>query len=170
MFSFFKKKLTPSSQKKRSTPSHDKSQIRIKYNPNLIDTLQLEHQAILELYEMISQAAESGDVSSIQQSLREFGHALKAHLLREHIELYIYLEYILAQNSLAFRNMHALRVEMDEISSHVMGFLHTYERESLNSITIVRFKGELAKIGYVLKERIQREEGELYTLYRPVSL
>lgn len=170
VFNFFKKKLPQYAlQKKGRAASHEKSQIRIKYNPNLIDTLELEHHAILELYEIIFQALESQEFSSIQQGIKAFGGALKAHLLREHVELYIYLEYVLAQNSQAFRNMHALRIEMDEISSYVMGFLHTYEKEALNVVTIIRFKEEFVNIGDILKQRIKREEENLYTLYQPIS-
>jgi len=133
----------------------------IKYNPMLVDTLILEHKKLLQIYTEVLQALTVQDFILASKKLTEFGQGLRAHLLREHVELYVYLEYVLANDSETFKEMHALRTEMDGISAKVMGFLHAHEDDKLNSVTVDFFKREFINIGKVLTGRIEREERNL---------
>jgi len=138
----------------------------IKYNPILIDTLKLEHKKLLEIYADVLEALRTQDFILASKKLTEFGQGLRAHLLREHVELYVYLEYMLANDKETFTQMHALRTEMDGISAKVMAFLHAHETDKLNVTTVELFRQEFIKIGRVLAGRIEREERSLYTLYK----
>jgi regulator of sigma D len=111
-------------------------------------------------------ALENQDYPRIAELLDNFDEGLRAHLAREHVELYIYLEYILAKDSDSFRQMHDLRVEMDHISTAVMTFLNAYQNKPVSQTSAARFREELEGIGKVLSARIQREETSLYSLYR----
>jgi len=172
MFNWLKKgKSKPEQQEPRIIPQtqDQRPHINISYNPELIDRLVSEHQYLLGIYTDIMQASESKDYDFLKEKLDDFGINLKAHLLTEHIELYIYLEYILSSDHKTFQYMHELRMEMDEISSEVIGFLHTYRSNPVNDQNVEKFKKQFEKIGHILSERIQREEKTLYTLYTSVT-
>jgi len=180
MFEWFKsrkKKEKEENEKKKQVKAVEKQEKKVeekklkatavKYNPILIDTLILEHKKLLQIYTSVLQALSEEDFVLASKKLTEFGQGLRAHLLREHIDLYVYLEYVLANDAKTFKEMHALRLEMDGISAEVMGFLHAHEGNKLNIKTADSFKRSFMDIGKVLTGRIEREEKSLYTLYQP---
>jgi len=172
MFNWLKKDKSKSEHQVAKIIPKTKDQrprINISYNPELIKRLVSEHQYLLGIYTAIISASESRDYELLKEKLNDFGINLKAHLLTEHIELYIYLEYILSSDQKTFRYMHELRMEMDEISSEVIGFLHTYRSNPVNDQNVEKFQKQFEKIGHILSERIQREEKTLYTLYTSVT-
>lgn len=141
----------------------------IKYNPQLISSLMDEHRALLEIYGKVQRALDTKEYLAVAELLAEFRTSLKAHLLKEHIELYIYLEYALRDDRQAFDYMHSLRMEMDQISAQVMGFLHNYQATPVMAENARQFQEQLQKIAPVLKRRIRQEEETLYTLYTDIS-
>jgi len=177
MFEWFKnRKKKAKKQEKNQSKAVEKQEKKIetklrsttiKYNPILIDTLILEHKRLLQIYTEVLDALSKQDYVLASKKLTEFGQGLRAHLLREHVELYVYLEYVLANDAETFKEMHALRLEMDGISAKVMGFLHAHENNKLNDRTADSFRGNFIRIGKVLTARIEREEKKLYTLYQP---
>lgn len=178
MFEWFKKRKADKQKEKEQAKVAEKQKeeekkieqkskpTTIKYNPILIDTLKLEHKRLLEIYTDILEALRVQNFTLASKKLTEFGQGLRAHLLREHIELYVYLEYMLAHDSETFKKMHALRAEMDGISAKVMAFLHAHENDKLNLTTVDSFKKEFFAVGKILSSRIEREEKSLYTLYK----
>jgi len=150
---------------------------RTKYDPNLIIHLKDDHQELLGIYKSIMQSLDQQNYKphmqgldkqifdSVNDLLSEFGTALKSHLLKEHVELYIYLEQLLAKDRHAYDLMHSLRLEMDEISAGVMGFLNTYHATPISAQNVDIFRRDFKKIGQVLASRIKREEDSLYPLY-----
>lgn len=179
MFDWFKKK----EEVKKTSPTIPPQQppqrgfARAKYDPNLVIHLKDDHQELLTIYKSIMQSLDQQNFKphpsgldqqifrSINDLLGEFGTALKAHLLKEHVELYIYLEQILAKDRHAYELMHSLRLEMDEISAGVMGFLNTYHASPISAENAAAFQRDFKKIGQVLASRIKREEESLYPLY-----
>ncbi len=166
MFEWLKKKIAPppipvSSQKVTA------SKVAVRYNSNLISELVKEHEALLKVYTQMLSAIETKNFPLIAQYLKEFDKGLRAHLLREHVELYVYLEYILSKRTRAFQEMHNLRIEMDHISTEVITFLNVHQAAPVNEKTVVQFEHNFVQIGEVLVGRIQREENSLYTLYQP---
>jgi regulator of sigma D len=112
-------------------------------------------------------AVEKQDFAQVSQQLNQLDTILRAHLLKEHVELYVYLEYILTRGTHAFEEMHRLRLEMERISSEVTAFLNVYQTVPVNSTTATKFKQDFEHIGAVLDKRILREETVLYPLYKP---
>lgn len=178
MFDWFRKKEEHKTPPVMSPqPQTHKGFARTKYDPNLVIGLKKDHQELLSLYKSIIQSLDQQNFkphsvgldqqifNSVNDLLSEFGTALKAHLLKEHVELYIYLEQILAQDRQAYELMHSLRLEMDEISAGVMGFLNTYHASPISAENTLAFQRDFKKIGQVLAARIKREEESLYPLY-----
>jgi|GEM_PF-1778488 len=180
MFDWLKRKWDGAAKEKpmtassplSSSNSHSKNKntihhAHIVHDPNLIKRLTDEHIVLLNAYNVILKAVEAENFSLVALKLYEFGETLRAHLLAEHVELYIYLEYVLAQDSQEFNTMHQLRVEMDKISADVMGFLNRYQSNPVCQKTADQFKVQFLEVGQVLSSRIKREEEHLYKLYRP---
>lgn len=179
MFDWLKKKEVVKKPSPTVPPQQPQQRgfVRAKYDPNLVIHLKNDHQELLSLYKSIMQSLDQQNFKphpsgldqqifrSVNELLSEFGTALKAHLLKEHVELYIYLEHILANDRHAYELMHSLRLEMDEISAGVMGFLNTYHASPVSAENASAFQRDFKKIGQVLASRIKREEESLYPLY-----
>ncbi len=138
-----------------------------KYNPNLISTLILEHKYLLGVYSEILKTVDSAQYDLLAAMLLNFSSRLQEHLVKEHMELYVYLENIQANNPGTFKKMHNLRLEMDKIAGVVMSFLNDYQKRPVSKANAEKFKTDLEKIGKLLVGRIQLEETSLYTLYKP---
>ena len=137
----------------------------IHYHPELIGKLTADHQLLLKLFGETSAAAAQGDVVAAAARLEEFRVTLQSHLLTENIRLYVYLEHALAEDAASHALIHEFRHEMDGIGKAVVGFLSKYRNLAAHPEQAAEFAGELAGIGKVLVERIEREEGTLYPLY-----
>ncbi|MCP4702696.1 MAG: hemerythrin domain-containing protein [Gammaproteobacteria bacterium] len=170
MFKWFKKKGKQQEEKQTAVTkdSGEAKKVRglIKYNVALIDSLISEHRELLQIYTAIIASLKNADYAKVAEKLTDFALLLRAHLLKEHMELYVYLEYILASDRITFEYMHEIRLEMDHISSNVMGFLHSYQDRQITAEMAPEFQQRLEKIGKVLVARIKREEQSLYTLYK----
>lgn len=138
-----------------------------KYNPELISQLKQEHQQLLNRYKEILEAVKAKAFGDANRFLQAFDAELRAHLWKEHAELYVYLEYVLAKDSHSFKQMHELRLNMDHISSDVISFIHRYTVDPINETTAAHFKKEFEQIGKIIVNRIQQEETSLYNLYQP---
>ncbi len=167
MFEWLKKKIVLPPIIPVSSQKITANKAAVRYNSNLISELVKEHEALLKVYTKMLSAIETKNFSSIAQYLKEFDQGLRTHLLREHVELYVYLEYILSKRTRAFQEMHNLRLEMDHISTEVITFLNVHQAAPVNEKTIAQFEHDFIQIGEVLVGRIQREENSLYTLYQP---
>lgn len=172
MFDWLKKKKPPTAEPQAATEITDPATVKthkkstIQYNPHLIAELKQDHRNLLKEYSAIITALEARNYPRIAELLDNFDEGLRAHLAREHVDLYIYLEYILARGTKSFEKMHDLRLEMDHISTAVMAFLNRYHNKPVDTENSVKFQQELEGIGSILSDRIQREEKSLYNLYR----
>ena len=154
------------SRQKRGSKKTTSSTSAVPYNPNLVPLLKIEHQQLLSSYKTILIALEKQEFLQMSQQLNEFDQLLRKHLLKEHVELYVYLEYTLMKGTQAFDKMHQLRLEMEQISSNIMAFLNVYQAMPVNFVTAAEFKRNFEQIGEILNKRISREETILYPLYK----
>jgi hypothetical protein len=140
---------------------------RIPYDDKLIARLINEHHRLIRIFSNIIQSFDNGDLTKTVDLLRSFHSEIRAHLLSEKVQLYIYLQHTLVDDDLGFTLMRELQHEMDDIGRELVAFLTKYE----NLCTIPRladsFKEEHNAIGQVLAVRIRREEQTLYPLYMP---
>ncbi|MCK4842127.1 MAG: hemerythrin domain-containing protein [Methylococcales bacterium] len=175
MFGFIKKLFSQSDSKKNVkdetinklatslSGSKKKKVSTIPYNPELIDSLKTEHQDLLSSFGHIMDSAEKKRYPLLAKTLKDFSNLLNAHLTKEGIELYVFLEFSThIDNPDVFRDF---RREMSEIASVVMGVINRYTKKAVSDETVDQFIKEFTELGGVLVDRIEREENMLYTLY-----
>jgi len=160
--------------KKKPEPDDDDQNIavgntNIRYKPDLIDDLKSDHAHLLNVYTDIKIASDSKDFTKVEEHLITFRNELEDHLLKEKINLYIYLSHLLKSDATNASLISGFRKEMDGISSIVMKFLVKYESIGTDINLHNSFQKEFATIGEVLGQRIKREESQLYSLYVPPS-
>lgn len=140
---------------------------RIHYHPELVQQLSDEHLVLLQTFGAVQAAAAGGNLVEAATLVDTFRTQLQGHLLTENVRLYIYLEHQLAQDPSSFALIHEFRQEMDGIGKVLAAFLRKYQHLAERPELATAFVDELAGIGRVLVERIQREEATLYPLYAP---
>lgn len=176
MFNFFKKKTVPqtpppptASQETQGKDKPTGNARAVLYNPQLVPILKSEHKQMLNISTTILAAVDQQNFAKVSQQLHDLDTLLRAHLLKEHVELYVYLEYLLTKGTQAFAEVHRLRLEMERISSEVTAFLNIYQTVPVNATTANKFRQDFENIGTVLDKRILREETVLYPLYKPME-
>jgi hypothetical protein len=167
MFGFFKKKSSTSEVAAPTEEVHTAPGTQIRYSPDLIASLQNDHQTLLSLYGEINEAFAEKRYTDVSSMLTSFRSGLNAHLLTENVRLYIYLDRSLAGDATSSELIHGFRKEMDDIAKVALGFLRKYEAIGVDEGLASRFEADFATIGKVLVERIQKEESTLYPLYMP---
>lgn len=140
---------------------------RISYDPQLIENFKEDHAALFNLYGTITSQAESGEYQALSQTLKSFQSALQGHLLEENLRLYTYLSKCLREDSESSELMQDMKSEMGQIGRGVMRFIKHYNEFGVDDGNVDKFRRELTEIGAALKDRTQREESSLYTLYLP---
>lgn len=139
----------------------------IHYNPDLVAQLKAEHQALLTTYGRVKQSYETGAIAETSAHLEHFRSQLMAHLLKENVCFYIYLEHALAADPSSQALVHQFRHEMNGIGKAVMAFLDKYRQIAVDTSLAGSFGADLASIGSVLVQRVRNEEDMLYPLYLP---
>ncbi|NIP74050.1 MAG: hemerythrin domain-containing protein [Gammaproteobacteria bacterium] len=137
----------------------------IRFDPDLINQLKGDHQALLKLYGEIKSAFDAQKYDTVAKKLGDFRSALQAHLLTENIRLYIYLSHMFKSDDINFELVRGFRKEMDGIAKAVMDFLKKYDAIGVDPKLAPDFAKDFAGIGEVLGARIQKEEKTLYPLY-----
>lgn len=169
MFGFFKKKAkqenTPSEPEKKTTYTAPGTEIH--YSPDLIGTLQQDHKNLLALYGDIANAFKEQKYKDVSSMLNELKSGLNAHLLKENVRLYIYLDRSLSNDTISSELIRGFRKEMDDIAKVALKFLQKYETIGVDEDLASHFASDFETIGKVLVERIKKEEETLYPLYMP---
>jgi regulator of sigma D len=163
IFGLFKKKAPTS----RVNETESVSASGIRYKPELINDLKQDHIRLLEIYTDIQLACEIKDFEKVANTLTTFRNELEDHLLKENINLYIYLSHLLKGDEMNSSLISTFRKEMDGIAKVALKFIVKYESIATDKNLHKEFAEELKTIGEVLGARIKREESVLYTLYAP---
>jgi len=165
LFGLFKKKTNPNEVEEPVSVGST----GISYKPQLIENLKADHVNLLDIYNDIKLASEDKNFQEVEDYLIIFRNELEDHLLKENINLYIYLSHLLKDDSSNSGVIASFRKEMDAIASIVLKFLAKYESIETDVGLQEGFAKEFGVIGEVLGTRIQREESTLYTFYtKPV--
>lgn len=157
---------TTANPQQGASASSDKFQVQ--YDPTLIAKLEEEHQHMLAIYGRIDGAVAAEQWSKIPELLLQFRSALTDHLLKEGVKLYAYLNKALhSEEELAFV-FQSFKKEMGGIGKVVFSFFDKYAADKAlqNPEQRTAFIAELKAIGPVLVSRIQREEEQLYAIYK----
>lgn len=140
---------------------------RIGYDPALVVGLLNEHRLLLDIFGAIAADTKADKFATVEQRLEHFRVALRNHLLKENVRLYVYLEHLLEGDSSSHEMMHDFRREMDGIGKVVVGFLTKYQSIGSQPQLQVQFPQDLEQIGKALVARIESEENTLYPMYAP---
>lgn len=147
-------------------PKSAQEHSRFNYSAHLIPGLKVDHAELLKLYAELERMAIEGRYASIPASLGTFKSKLDVHLLNENLHFYCYVE----ERALAEPDrelIRGFRAEMNGIARNVLNFVKVYRQAGVHPANGQTFLGELRQIGGLLVKRIEREEKELYALYRP---
>lgn len=139
----------------------------INFSADLVPQLKADHQALLATFGQIKQAHEAGKLAEVSAGLEHFRSQMMAHLLKENVRFYIYLEHALAADPASQGLVHEFRQEMNGIGKAVMAFLDKYRQIAIDTSLAGSFGADLSSVGSVLVQRIHNEEEALYPLYLP---
>ena len=137
----------------------------IAYKPALVDELRTEHRELMHLFKVLVAAHQRGDQDASVCNLKRFTYALRAHLLKENLHLYIYLKHALHDDPESSMLMAGMRVEMGKIGRVLNDFVTRYTSAPWDVEMRQELSAELSKIAEVLAIRIQQEEDVLYPMY-----
>ena len=140
-------------------------EVPIPFKPVLVDELRNEHRELLHLFKVLVSAHQRGDQDAAVANLKRFTYALRAHLLKENLHLYIYLKHALTVDQESSVLMASMRVEMGKIGRVLNDFVTRYTSAPWDFEMRQDLGAELNKIAEVLSVRIQQEEDVLYPLY-----
>lgn len=168
MFNLFKKK------DKEQKSSVEEPQVvhkaapgtEIRYNPNLINKLKTDHQALLGIYGEIKAAFDASNYPLVTEKLKALKSGFMDHILVENVSLYVYMKSSFHDDEGNLELVQGFRSEMDGIGKVVRAFLLKYEMIGVDEDLASSFGHDLAGIGEALVARIEREENTLYPLYQ----
>lgn len=136
------------------------------YDPDLIATLQAEHQALMALLQQVRRAAKEGRYPDVNAELLHFGEAYRAHqerkeqLLLPYVERHLQLE----QGKTVLRNLSGSGTLTQR---SVQAFLKHYQASPVSEQNLRRFGRELDGIIAELGHRLDTESVSLHGLYLP---
>lgn len=152
----------------RSPQAGAKSNRTIGYDPTLVNSLKKDHHALVDIFQRIwSEGYERQDYHRLAELLTQFKSSFQAHLIKENVRFYVYLEQTLTDDVHTLQIVKDFRADMNEIANAVVQFCKRYTHEAYTAEMIRDFKRDYQKIGEALTRRVSLEEQELYTLYQP---
>ena len=163
----FQEKKIKSSDNTLPRGKYEKQGQILTYKSNLIPVLKEDHQALLPLHTSILWYANNRKYKELEKGLNAFGERLKIHLRKETIDLYIYLEFIIAKEIeiKQRKTFREFRLEMKRISVAVSSALNQYENTPITDETVKQFLIDFKELGRILIDRIEKEEKMLYPIY-----
>ena len=167
MFGFFKQR---NSEPQGVVAGRAAPGTHILFHPELIADLKAEHQELLAIFARMVELHEAGRHQRLGPHLKAFGDLLQDHVAQENVKLYIYLQRMLAEDPEQSQLMRQFRKEMHAISRAVRAFLQRYRDVEWTPEEREAFGKELAAIGDVLVQRVDKEEQQLYPLYQSLGV
>jgi len=152
----------------RSTHAGAKSLRTINYDATLINGLTHDHKDLVDIFRRIwVEGYEKQNYRKLAHLLTMFKSGFQAHLIKENVRFYVYLEQTLSEDVHTLQIVKDFRTDMNDIASAVVHFCKRYTHDAFTQEMVQDFKRDYQKIGEALTRRIDLEEKELYTLYQP---
>ncbi|WP_158527283.1 hemerythrin domain-containing protein [Pelagibaculum spongiae] len=137
----------------------------ISFKPDLIKKYSSDHQELLGLYGQVAEKLQQQEFSAIPALLKRLQDALRAHLLDENLNFYIYMQHCYKADEDNLELISEYRREMTDIGRTAFSFLKQYGEPGAD-VSSAEFRSVFDQIGEVLTRRIDAEENYLYPLYR----
>ncbi|MCW8125655.1 hemerythrin domain-containing protein [Microbulbifer halophilus] len=140
----------------------------ISYDPTLVHSLKKDHATLVDLFQRIwDEGFQQRDFYRLAHLLTLFKSGFQAHLIKENVRFYVYLEQHLAGDVHTLQVVKDFRTDMNEIANAVMHFCKRYNHEAFSEQMLRSFERDYRKVGEALTRRVSLEEKELYILYEP---
>lgn len=140
----------------------------ISFDPTLVNSLKKDHATLETLFQRIwDEGYQKRDFRQLAHLLTLFKSGFQAHLIKENVRFYVYLEQHLAEDIHTLQVVKDFRTDMNDIASAVMHFCKRYNHEAFSGQMLQSFERDYQKVGEALTRRSSLEENELYTLYEP---
>lgn len=149
------------------TPKASRDHSRFNYSPSLVASLKGDHVELIKLHGELARLANEARYTALPAALAAFKSTFDLHILHENLHLYCYVEEKATARPDDQDVIRAFRSEMNAIARAVVNFVKKYRSEGVSAQSAPEFLVELRQVGALLLKRIEREEKELYTLYRP---
>ncbi len=139
----------------------------IRYDPDLIATLQRDHAELGALYQRIGKLHEEGNRAELGRVLGQFKLRLEAHVINENVRFYNYVEQSMKNDRASVELMRGFRRDMNGIVREVLDFVKKYQAAGLAREAYRDFPTDYATVRRALELRLDSEENNLYPLYKP---
>ena len=149
------------------TPKASRDHSRFNYSPSLVARLKGDHGELIKLHGELARLANEGRYTALPAALAAFKSKFDLHILNENLHFYCYVEEKSTARPEDQDMIRGFRSEMNAIARAVVNFVKKYRSEGVGAPSVPEFRVELRQIGALLLKRIEREEKELYALYRP---
>ena len=150
-------------------PQGERVQPEVPFNPSLIAALTHEHRALDLLLVKARSAAQQNHYEDAMDILAQFKSALEDHQRRESIELHPYLATHLRGDG-SQDILKEMRANAALIRRSVEGLLNHYNAYPVSYINVARFEIEVGGVSEEFRERIEKEEASIYSLYMPPEI
>jgi regulator of sigma D len=139
----------------------------VQYHDDLLEKLTSDHKKLFKHYNKLLDAAKKRNQRKVQENLKNFRIDFKIHHQSEKKQLYTYLKnhFKLSDKEVLINKLNS---SADNIYDNIIYFLSTYTDKKLDTEDFEKLQKELEEIGKVLIQRVEQEEGELYTLYKSI--
>jgi len=152
----------------RPKPSAAPNKKGIQFDPGLVDNLKNDHSHLVTLFgQMWELGYQANNPQKLADLVTQFKRDFQAHLLKENVKFYVYLEQNLSDDSTSMELVRDFRTEMNDIAHAVVKFCKRYSKPHDMKILQKHFPNDYQQVGEVLTHRVSLEENELYTLYQP---
>ncbi len=148
-------------------PEPSRDHARYNYSPGLLPRLESEHGELLRLHGELERMAADGRFTAIPAALAAFKSKFDLHILNENLHFYGYVEEKSVKEPEDRDLIRSFRGEMNAISRGVVNFIKKYRSIGVHAVSAREFLVELRQVGILLIKRMEREERDLYGLYRP---
>ena len=149
------------------SPKASRDHSRFNFSPSLVPSLKGDHGELVKQHGELTRLASEGRYTAIPAALAAFKSKFDLHILNENLHFYCYVEEKTTGRPDDADMIRGFRSEMNAIARAVVNFVKKYRSEGVGPQTAADFLVELRQIGALLLKRIEREEKELYVLYRP---
>lgn len=138
----------------------------VPYDPGLIAALTHQHRDFVRLLQEVRTAAQVGQFDVVKITLEQLKDGLAGHLLREQLELHLYLiAHIKGEDRMAV--LKDMRASAVQVGQSVEGFLKHYTGYPVSARNAGMFDSEIDGVTEEFCRRTEHEEASIYTLYLP---
>jgi Hemerythrin HHE cation binding domain len=148
-------------------PKASRDHSRFNFSPGLLPGLKGDHSELIKLHAELVRLAGEARYTAIPAALAAFKSKFDLHILNENLNFYGYVEQKTTGRPDDQDMVRGFRTEMNVIARAVVNVVKKYRSAGVHASTAPDFLVELRQIGALLIKRIEREERELYGLYRP---